>query len=282
MQYQILPNLIVILSVLAAFSLILRRLPEATAKQETEAPRHPVELKLLGKGLPAKAVSKTRTTIKFWLGKIWNFMLEAKDLKPAASTGYQIRKLFGHRPVAGKMQTSHPASTEEVKNEQYYLNIIKKDPKNLSNYDALSKYYLGKDQITDALDVYDYLTAHDPANADYHARLAYCYYQLKNFDKTVDHYKKSVTLDSSQPNRYYNLGLVLEILGRHAEAIDAISKAVNLEPNNPRFYISLSGVYSRIDSTAKALEALKKARHLDPSNEEIGRRIEKIHQVKQT
>lgn len=287
MLYQILPNFIFLVCVLGILAMILRRLPEVSDADKDSKQKAPAS-NLLDKGLPTQAASKIKTWFKFWLGKIWNFMLEAKDLKPAASTGYQIRKLFGKKPVimptqpnplpkAAEPQKPEPLIEPREKNEQYYLAVIKRDPKKLGNYDSLAKYYLSKDQTSDALDVYDYLTSHDPANADYQARLAYCHYQLKNLEKTVEHYKKSVALDSSQPNRYYNLGLVLEILGKHAEAADAISKAINLEPSNPKFYLSLSGVYIKLDSRAKALEALKKARQLDPLNQEVLKRIEKLH-----
>lgn len=275
MPYQILPNLIFILSVLGILALILRRLPEASELHRQEE-RLPVEARLQSKGLPAAAVSGSKTAALFLGKKVWNFMLEAKDIKPTAAAGYRIKKLFGarfkpHNPKPAEAQTpveTSPAPTA-VKDENYYLDAIKKNPKNLVNYDALGRYYIEAGLAVDARDIYQYLTRHQPGNADFHARLAYCFYMLKDFAKTADHYRKSLTLDSTQPNRYYNLGLVLEVLGKNQEAATALSQAIALEPSNAKFYVSLSSAYQKIGQPEKAQAAIDKARQLEEQKQKM-------------
>lgn len=199
------------------------------------------EKTLLDKGLPAQAISKVKVKLTFITKKVWNFVLEAKDLKPHEATGYRMKKIFGGRLPGIKKQTIHvPKTFHEVKNEQYFLDIIKLEPKNLSHYDSLGKFYLDNSNFSDAKDIYLYLTNHQPGNEAYQAKLAYCYYQFKEYTKAVEHYKKSLALDSTQPNRYYNLGLSLEASGNHQEAQEAISKAVELEPNNEKYTQALS------------------------------------------
>ncbi len=280
LSYQFLPNIIFILAVLGILLIILRRLPEAAASDNSAVKEPPVELRLLDKGLPAAAASKLRALLEFWLKKIWNFALEAKDLKPSAAAGYRIKKIFGNRFAPAKPAVSAPASTEEVRNEQYFLNIIKKDPRNLANYDALGRFYLERNNAEDARDIYEYLTEHDAANADYHARLAFCYYQIKNLDKTIEHYQKSLALDSSQPNRYYNLGLVLESLGRFEEAAQELDQAIALEPHNIKYYISLSGTLAALGEIDEAREILQTAKNIDPLNTSIDKKLQKISAMK--
>lgn len=242
MSYQILPNIIFILSVLGILLLILKRLPEASALTQAE-PKENAEETLLEKGLPTKAISNIKVKTKFIAKKIWNFVLEAKDLKPHEAAGYKIKKIFGGKLSGVKTAVHTPPKTfHTVKNEQYFLDIIKLEPKNLTHYDALGKYYLENHNVTDAKDIYLYLTKHQPGNEAYHAKLAFCYYQTKNFNKAAEHYQKSLALDSTQPNRYYNLGLSLEASKRHEEALKAIAKALEIEPTNEKYKQTLQKI----------------------------------------
>ncbi|MCL5666655.1 MAG: tetratricopeptide repeat protein [Patescibacteria group bacterium] len=277
LSYQIIPNLIFILAVAGILLLILRRLPEAAALQASEPKQLPVEARLLDKGLPAMAVSKIQSWLKFWIKKIWNFALEAKDLRPTAVTGYKIRKIFGNKFAPQQPIMSPPLTTHEIKSERYYLDTIKLDPKNLGNYDALGRYYLEKLNFQDARDIYDYLAKHEQANADYHGRAAYCCYKLGDFPQAVIHYEKSVSLDTTQPNRFYNYGLSLEACGKMEEAIKAFKQAIVLEPKNSKFYQSLGTVFVKMKNLGQAREALQNAQKLDPENESLAARLRHLH-----
>jgi tetratricopeptide (TPR) repeat protein len=242
LSYQILPNIIFIFSVLGILLIILRRLPEATAQQIEEAKEPEAHQKLIEKGLPAQAFSKVSVFLKLRIKQIWNFALEAKDLKPHAVAGYKMKKIFGGKLAGTKPEAVKPLTMQEVRNEQYYLDQIKIQPKNLVHYDALGKYYLDQDNLSDAKDIYQYLVNHQPQSPDFQARLAYCFYQSKDFSKAAEHYEKSIGLDSTQPNRYYNLGLSLESSGKHLEALKALNKAIEQEPENPKYKQALNKV----------------------------------------
>jgi tetratricopeptide (TPR) repeat protein len=272
LSYQILPNIIFICAVLGVLLLILRRLPEAAAQGEQELPELPADQKLLAKGLPAVALSKSKMFLKFWVKKIWNFVLEAKDLRPSAATGYRMKKMFSHALPAFKTPPTlqaPPITTHDVKSEQYYLDMIKLQPKNLSNYDALGKFYLSQSNFTDAGDIYEYLASHQSGNAEYQARLGYCFYLGKQFEKAAASYQKSLALDSTQPNRYYNLGLSLEAAGNLGDAAKSFEQAINLEPKNSKYYISLSTAYIRLGRKEQAKVVLQTAQGFDPENENI-------------
>lgn len=268
MSYQIIPNIIFILSVLGILLIVLRHLSEAKTIPEIPAGEPNVHKKLLAKGLPAEAFTKIGTFIKFRLAKIWHFVLEAKDLKPHATSGYKIKKLFSHKITGFKKPVSPPpVTTHEVKNEKYYLDIIKLQPKNLSNYDALGKYYLDRDSLSDAKDIYLYLANHEPSNPEYQARLAYCFYKNKQYTEAASHYQKSLALDSTQPNRYYNLGLSLEAVGNWQEAVKSFEQAITLEPSNIKYFISLGNAYAKAGNLPKSKEMFIEAQKLDPQNE---------------
>jgi tetratricopeptide (TPR) repeat protein len=241
--------------------MILRRLPEAAELAKLQPQETPVNEKLQHKGLPVQAISKLRPIMNLLSKKIWNFMLEAKDLKPAAIPGYKFKKIFGRRFMAQAKQQqatlAKPTTTAEIKGEKYFLELIRREPKNLSNYDALGRHYLEAENFSDAKDIYTYLTNHEATNSDYQARLAISLYQVEQYEKAVEHFHKSLSLDSSQPNRYYNLGLSLEAAGRTEEAIKAFAQALALEPANAKFHINLSNAYKKIGEMEKAEEVLR-------------------------
>jgi len=203
-------------------------------------------------------------------------MLEAKDLKPTAITGYNLKKIFGNRHLGAQKTQTHPSTTQDIKDEKFFLEAIKKEPKNFTHYDSLGKYYLEKNSFTDSRDIYEYLTNHQPTNGDYSARLAYSCYQLKQYDQAAIYYERSLALDSAQPNRYYNLGLSWEALGQPSQAEHAILSAIALEPKNSKYYISLSNIYSKMGEQVKAKTILEQARHFDPKNETLKEKISKL------
>lgn len=275
MSYQIIPNIIFIFSVLGILLIILRHLPEAAINDAREIKEPTADKKLLAKGLPAVALSKVKTNVKFWIKKTWIFILEAKDLKPHAAAGYRMKKIFSRSASQIKKPIPAPVTTHEVKNEQYYLYMIKLQPKNLDYYDALGKFYLGQNAMEDARDIYQYLASHQPTSPDFQARLAYCFYQTKQFDKAAEHYQKSLGLDSTQPNRYYNLGLSLEAGDKLPEAVKNFELAISLEPKNSKYYLSLSNTYVKLGNAERAKELLLTAQTFDPENELLKAKLKK-------
>lgn len=277
MSYQLIPNLLFIFAVLGIVLIILRHLPEAVAQQQHEDPSKVLE-KLSEKGLPAMAISSLKSQAKLWGNRAWHFMLEAKDLKPTAVAGYKIKKIFG-KQAASVTKPAEPvrqAIVTDVKNEDYYLEGIKRNPKNLVLYHELGKYYLDHGSTEDAKDIYQYLVKHDPTNAEYFSKLAQCYFKLKEYAKAVENYDKSLSLDSTQPNRLYNRGICLEILGKFKEAVESFENAINLESQNPKFYIAAANAYLRLGNRNNAKVALRNAKRLDPENLEINDKLRQL------
>jgi tetratricopeptide (TPR) repeat protein len=238
LSYQIIPSILFILALLGIILIILRRLPEATGKEgESQTAKElPVEERLISKGVPAVAISKIKVKVQFWSKKTWHFILEAKDLKPTAVAGYKIKRIFDRTlKFAQKPKISLSSVLTDTRDEKYYLEQIKREPKDLAHYDALGQFYTEQKNFLDAKDIYLYLTNHDSGHSDYHARLAFCLYQLKEYQQAVEYFRKSVALDSTHPTRYYNLGLCLSALGRKIEAAEAFKKALDMEPQNEKY-----------------------------------------------
>ena len=97
MAYQLLPNLILVLCIVGLLLLVLRRLPEASSLDQQEADAHAEpQVRLLAKGLPARAASRSRAIIQVAAKRVWHFMLEAKGLRQGPAINYRMKKTIGH------------------------------------------------------------------------------------------------------------------------------------------------------------------------------------------
>ena len=218
--------------------MVIRRLPEVEKSSETlNAENTRPEERLAQKGLPAVAVSKIKIFFKFWISKLWHFILEAKDLKPTRLAGFKIKQLLEHVFPSGETEAALEMLEKPIikQNETQLLEAIQREPKNLNLYDNLGKHYLVQKKYQDAKDVYEYLVSHDPANPVYCAKLASTFYNQKNYEKASEWYRKSVALDSTHPSRYYNLGLALKAQKKYAQSAEALKKALELEPDNLKY-----------------------------------------------
>lgn len=272
MPYNVLPNIIFILAILGIAAIILRRLPEAVAGQDK--PKDP-EGKLAEKGLPAKPAVRSKLLIKLWARRVWNFILEAKDLRHGSLVGYRIRKVSAppERPSGGAQAgAAGPAASQgpiQTQSEGEILELIRREPKDLEHYHTLGLYYLNHRAFKDATDIFEYLVSHDPTNPEYLHRLGFSYYKAGRFAEAAKRYEESLSLDSSQPKRYYNLGVAQESLGKYQEAIQAFEHAATLDPENVRYRVALADATARAGNAEQAKTILREAQEKFPGNQDI-------------
>ena len=229
--------------------MVLRRLPEAERGDDSQPKFTSPEIheKLGIKGMPAIAASKIKYHALFIAGKIWRFMLEAKEMAPTGRAVLKVKRLFAARMRPLSQTLTEEAGAEETagKTENDFLELIKKHPKDYGHYDSLGKFYLADSNFSDARDIYLYLTSHASSSSEYWARLGFSEFKLKNYEPAAAAYRKSVALDSGQPNRYYNLAQSLKALGKNTEALEAVNSALSMDPQNFKF-LELKGRLEKI------------------------------------
>ncbi len=234
LAFNLIFNLVFILSVLGLVVWFLRKLPEATANVETKnvssniAVSHSLDKTLRSKGLPFISFSKTKNFFVVIFHKLTQFLLEAKGLKPGPKVRYNFKKILGTEKEQDKFAIL-------VKDEGYYIQQIRKNPKNFVNYDLLGQYYIKEKKFDEAVPLYEYLTNHAPTEVSYWARLGLVSLHVKDFSKSVSSYQRAVDLDNSNPGRFFNLALAQSGLGEFASAINSISTALSLDPNNKKY-----------------------------------------------
>ena len=226
--------------------LILRRLPEAQNLTPEDLKKETIESKLEEKGIPTQNINRSWSKFRFWLHKVWNLALEAKDLRPKPAA-YNLKKLFLakstpkalEQPKAAVRLLADVSLESKVKadsvTEEILLEAIKHEPKNHQNYDKLAKYYLAQHKYQDAKDIYLYIVGHEVGNPVFHARLAQTAFLLREFSLAENHFEKSLTLDKMHPNRYYNLGLAQECQEKWQDAANSFAKAIEMDPENQKY-----------------------------------------------
>lgn len=233
MTFELIPNISLIIAVAGVIALVGRRMPEAqkVLSENSHAQSAPLP-ELTASSTLLDLTHRTWARFVFWVRRMWHFVLEAKDIRKPGAAQYRLRKMLPHKkakPVASL------EVTKEQKTEQYYLERIKQEPKDLEHYNQLGKLYLDAKRFSEAADIFDFLIKRDPGNAVYYARLGFASYKLGKPEDAVANYERSLALDSAQPNRYYNLSLSLDALGKSEEALVPIGKALELEPQNKKY-----------------------------------------------
>ncbi|MEZ4180220.1 MAG: tetratricopeptide repeat protein [Candidatus Doudnabacteria bacterium] len=259
LPYQTLVNIIFILSVVGAIVLVLRRLPEATSSQSHDASGNKNlgqsknisgaiaanKVELLNKGLPLQSLSK----LKLILAKQWHwfsqFLLEAKGLKHSPKINYGVKKIASQDQLKAD---DKPAVV--IQDEQYYIDLIKRNPKDKTYYDLLGNFYFENKKFTDAANVYEYLTEHSPTKSEFWAKLGFANLYLQKFPPAIQAYKKSLELDPSFPGRYYNLALAYRGQEEWQLAFEAIKQAVELEANNQKYNDLMFELKTKVSSLA--------------------------------
>lgn len=232
MPYNLLANLILILSILGVIILVVRRLPQAVGEHKEEKSMRDLDNGsdlLAEKGLPTKNVSKVKVAAKLVGHKIWQFMLEAKGLKHAPKISYNFKRIL-------KKDKEAEVKPPIARGEDYYIELIKRHPKDLTAYDQLGQFYLEARKYSDAANVYDYLAEHQPTSHGYWAKLGLAHLHDQEFAKSSEAYEKSVKLDPSHPNRYYNLALALQGQKRWSDAVKALDSALELDSGNKKYF----------------------------------------------
>jgi tetratricopeptide (TPR) repeat protein len=232
-SYNIIVNIAFVGSVLAVIYMVLRRLPEATTMhhkvtQQQKAVVEQTHNSLFDKGLPVKAYSGTKKFFLLLWHRISQFLLEAKGLKQAPKVQYNFQKV-----APGRKADVNPAL---VKSEQYFIDLIKRNPKDYTYYDMLGQFYIEEKKMTDAISVYDYLVNHAPTQVTYWVRLGLAALYIHDYAKAQMSYEKALKLDPSNPSRFYNLALALQGQKKYSEAVKALNSALELDHNNQKYF----------------------------------------------
>ena len=230
-----------------------------------------------------------RQKIGFVANKLWHFILEAKDLTPAATktlhTGVEkARNAFRIRirtsnsepqwlPEAAELSIK-PNSTQNP--EDLYLEAIKKNPNDKQAYEALGRLYLQNKNFSEAVEIYEYLTKLNAGKDIYFSNLGLAYYSVGEYQKGTASYEKALNINSKIPARWINLALCFEAMEEYNKAVKAITQALQLDRLNTNYLTLLADIYIKLENNVRAEEVLEQILSSDPTNKPAREKLMRI------
>jgi len=276
-MFKLIPQLILIASIVTIIVIVLRRLPQVTIKQGSE---HHIDGIQASSVISLQAIWKRFRSQVIKISKlVIDYAKEAKDhtakahyLKRFSNTlrveslKSQIRGRTRGAAAHLDQAADHVDNNDFQSAEKSLLIIIEKDPRNKAAYENLGKLYLEQKKYSDALEVYEHLTKENPADDTYFSKLGLVYFNLSNFDKAIESYNKSIELRPDASHRLINLSLCFESKGEVDKAIEVVERALAISPDNPKYMLLLADFLIQTEKKGVAKEVLEKILELEPTN----------------
>jgi tetratricopeptide (TPR) repeat protein len=227
---------------------------------------------------------------KYFLGKIWHFILEAKDLKPTPLINHQVQKVKQVFKVRIRSSKEEPLWMPEVAGlidqaktardgrtaEQLYLNAIKNDPNNQQAYEGLGRLYLQEKNFREAAETFKFLTRLDARRDTYWSNLGLSLYSVQQYQDAAQAYEKALQINNKIPARWVNLSLCYEQTHDLPRTIKALNQAVNLDRRNIHYLELLADAYLKIQNKVRAEEVLEQVLKIDPTHKIAREKLMKI------
>ena len=228
--------------------------------------------------------------LKIQAGKMWHFILEAKDLKPQIPTlplnmnVDKVKKVFRIRVKEDEKDPDWmPEVSAETANvvkgsspEQLYLETIKRNPTDQGSYEGLGRLYLQEKNYSEAAETFRFLTKLDPTRDIYWSNLGLSLYSIKEYREAANAYDKALKINSKVPVRWINLALCFDAMDETGKAIKAITSALALDKNHSSYLSLLADLYLKAQNKVRAEEVLEQILHQDPGNKPAREKLMKL------
>ena len=178
---------------------------------------------------------------------------------------------------------NHNLNSRAIK---FFNKLINKDPYNYIAWNSLAYFYLKNEDITNAIEAYNYAIVIDEDDmraykglgmacfeqGEYRDALRFfrtaskiqetseitsligsCIECLGDTGKAAMYYKHAIVLDKNFDVPYFNLGLLYRRKGKYYLALNHILKAVELDADNITYLEELADAYSLIGNTENAI-----------------------------
>jgi tetratricopeptide (TPR) repeat protein len=276
--------ILLIASGLSAVSIILAKLP-AVLTRPTIGGR--VRIVMAAEGLWSYLVRK----FKFVMGKLWHFILEAKDLKPTPLINHQVQKVKQVFKVRIRSSKEEPLWMPEVSGvisnndeekstgqtaEELYLNAIKSDPNNKDAYEGLGRLYLQEKNYKEAGETFKFLTRLDPNRDTYWSNLGMSLYSIDLYREAAAAYERALQINNKIPARWVNISLCYEAMHDLPRMIKALNQAIALDKRNLNYLLLLADAYMKVQNKVRAEEVLEQVLSIDPTHKLAREKLMKI------
>jgi len=147
-----------------------------------------------------------------------------------------------------------------------YHKILKQEPKNPYNYNAVAVIFYKMGRYKDAATSLQDAIRLKPDYSEAYSNLGAIHAKFKNYNKAISLYKRAISLKPEYPGAYTNLGNALNKTDEHEEAIHFHRIAISLDTDSANNYANCGSAYKNLGRFDRAENMYKKAISLDPNH----------------
>lgn len=286
MIFNVIPVLLMFVSLAVIVTLVGRRLPEIAALKLDDIPEaHAAQKKrqLLVSRLEARTqevAKKGWQKTAGWREKLLENIdvaysrLQTMDRKYRRNDD-KLTKVEVVRDVLSEADLARSLN-EWRQAEQLYLDVVREDHRNLAAYIGLGHTYLGLEQLADAKESFAYAAKLGVSDSEVFASLAGVCDDLGQVEEAEIAYREAVRLSPDHSEYQLALGDLLFNHGDAGRAMLVFEELVQKEPANPRLLDRLieSAISSNNKKTATA--SLRKLKKVNQDNQKIADFEERI------
>jgi len=155
------------------------------------------------------------------------------------------------------------------KAEEYFIKIIKQDPKSVSAYRGLGDTYLLQGSLEESRETYRFVLQLDNEDEGVLVRLAEMAEGQGYLEEAVDYYERAILVNDSFASRFYKITGLLFKLEKYESAKESILQAVKLEPKNPKYIDLFLEIAIILQDKIKAQELYDLLRAVNPDNQKL-------------
>jgi tetratricopeptide (TPR) repeat protein len=290
MSLQIIPNIIIFVSLFGIVLLFVRRLPEALEEGSNTVGfggSSSIPVITFGDAMSI-GMHKSYAFFKNAAQKLWHFMLEAKDLQqgqilaskfarlmtPSAKRAPRVINMAAYNAIK-KAESLFDKKDFET-SEAEYIAVIRKYPHEYAAYEGLLKIYMAQKKYEEIVDILDYLIEHNPQNDTYLVQLGNVLLTSRKYKEAINSYQKSLQINNLVPSRYANIGLAYRALDDIDGAVEYFKQALDLEPANMQYLTMLVDVLVSRGDAEEARKMLNRGLEMDANNQQIKEMLENL------
>jgi len=116
--------------------------------------------------------------------------------------------------------------------DYFYKNTIELAPFNLEFQNKYGSLLVKTDNLTEALNVFEFIVSKDPKYTSAHVNIGYVYMQLRDMETATKYFEKALNLDPDNLQALLNFAGINIYRGNNEKALNLVKRILNLEPDN--------------------------------------------------
>ncbi|MCX8027883.1 MAG: tetratricopeptide repeat protein [Thermodesulfovibrionales bacterium] len=144
------------------------------------------------------------------------------------------------------------------------IEALTHNPSDLDLLNRLGIYYANKNNLNDAIKVFQKALRLDNTNAIILYNLANAYKQKSSYKQAINLYKKAISLDNQLYQAFFQLGNIYLEMGLFKDAAQSFISAIEIKPDYKEALCNLGVCYYRMCKVIEAIDIYKKVLNIDP------------------